>query len=176
MGRGQFVGRRLSVRNQTRGGGGRPKDFSNAVTNRASAPTVPLRTSWERLADTQRDGCFTIGERLRALAVSPRSERVAVANVVSRVNCSVMTDGSPPAQRLARRRHSLSEPCRLRRELVHGVPVVPVRIEHVLVDRIALLGIDLAGESRGQLVERLLDSNTYGGASGLLLTPIENEF
>lgn len=62
---------------------------------------------------------------------------------------------------------------RLCRQLVHGVPVIPVRVEHVLVHRVALLCVDLAREGVWQSVERLLDRHTYGGTRGLLLASVE---
>ncbi len=63
----------------------------------------------------------------------------------------------------------------LRGDLVHRVPVVPVGLEDVLVDGVALLGIDLPRVLLGKPVQGLLDRDAHGGACLLLLAPVEDE-
>ena len=62
----------------------------------------------------------------------------------------------------------------LRRPVIDGVPVVPITIKDVLVDRIALLSVQLARERFGQSIERLLDRHADRGPGALFLPPVEH--
>src|SRR5690348_17109598 len=53
--------------------------------------------------------------------------------------------------------------------------IIEVRLEHVLVDGVALLRIDLARVLVRETVEYLLDRDAYRGSCLLLLAPIKYE-
>ena len=53
--------------------------------------------------------------------------------------------------------------------------VVEVRLEHVLVDGVALLRVDLARVLLGKPVEGLLDRDAHRSPGALLLAPVEHE-
>src|SRR5438094_9280421 len=72
-----------------------------------------------------------------------------------------VASNSPPSSVVAVIGRSLSHP------VVHGMPVIPVAIENVLVDRVAFLGIKLPGERLRQPVQRLLNRNAHGRAGAL---------
>src|SRR4051794_14194833 len=61
------------------------------------------------------------------------------------------------------------------RSVVYGVSVIEVRLEHMLVDRVALLGIQLTRKLFRQPIQRFFNGHTHGGAGPLLLAPVDHE-
>lgn len=64
---------------------------------------------------------------------------------------------------------------RSRDPVMNAVSVVEVRIEHVLVDGVALLRIDLARVLVRETIQRLLDRDAHCGSCLLPLGPIKYE-
>src|SRR5258706_14031634 len=71
--------------------------------------------------------------------------------------------------------HQPRRPLASRGLVVHRVTIVPVRLEDVLVDDLALLRIDLTGALVGAAIQGLLNGNSNGGPGLLLLSPVQDE-
>jgi hypothetical protein len=62
-----------------------------------------------------------------------------------------------------------------RRAVVDRVHIVPVRVEHVLIDGVALLSVYLPGVLLRQAIKRFFDRYPHGRAGSLLFAPVEHD-
>src|SRR5579862_4797252 len=63
----------------------------------------------------------------------------------------------------------------LRRLVVHGASIIPIAVKDVLINGLALLGVEHTIELLGQPIECLFDCDPYACSGGLFLSPVEND-